>query len=62
MAHPILVPHQYGFPLSRLSGTLVGLSRDITNLKYIEKNSEGKIIYKIIYSAISGSQQKGWKH
>ena len=38
------------------------ITTDIHNLKYIEKNSEGKIIYKIIYSAISGRRQKGWKH
>ncbi len=30
--------------------------------EYVEGFSAEKIISKIIYSAISGSQQKGWKY
>jgi len=37
------------------------LAEQGTNLKYIEKQ-RGKIIYRIFYSAISGTHQKGWKY
>jgi hypothetical protein len=40
----------------------VRLNHFLTCLKYIEKTSEVMLIYNIIYSAISGSQQKGWKY
>jgi hypothetical protein len=40
---------------------LLRIPERITDWKYIEKNQRGKIIYKIIYSVISGSPEKGWK-